>query len=71
MKADTGYGMAMEFDGESYVDCSNDAILDITGPISIGIWIRLGTDGSLETTEKNTTSAISEEIIATMACETL
>jgi len=22
--------MAMEFDGESYVDCGNDAILDIT-----------------------------------------
>jgi hypothetical protein len=30
LKADAGYGMAMEFDGESYVDCGNDAILDIT-----------------------------------------
>jgi len=44
-----GYGMAMEFDGESYVDCGNDAILDITGPISMAIWIRPGTDGSVET----------------------
>jgi hypothetical protein len=44
-----GYGMAMEFDGESYVDCGNDAGLDITGPISMGIWIRPGIDGSVET----------------------
>ncbi len=44
-----GYGMAMEFDGESYVDCGNDASLDITGPISMSIWIRPGTDGSVET----------------------
>jgi len=41
--------MAMEFDGESYVDCGNDASLDITGPISMSIWIRPGTDGSVET----------------------
>jgi hypothetical protein len=44
-----GYGTAMEFDGESYVDCSFDPRLDITGPISMGIWIRPGTDGSIET----------------------
>jgi len=44
-----GYGMAMEFDGESYVDGGNDASLDITGPISMGIWIKPGTDGSVET----------------------
>jgi hypothetical protein len=44
-----GYDMAMEFDGESYVDCGNDPILDITGPISMAIWIRPGTDGSVET----------------------
>jgi hypothetical protein len=39
-----GYGMAMEFDGESYVDCGNDASLDVTGPISIALWIRPGAD---------------------------
>jgi len=39
-----GYGMAMEFDGESYLDCGNDASLDVTGPISMGIWIRPGAD---------------------------
>ena len=39
-----GYGMAMEFDGESYVDCDNDASLDIPGPISMGLWIRPGAD---------------------------
>ena len=39
-----GLGMAMEFDGESYVDVGNDASLDITGPISMGIWIRPGAD---------------------------
>ncbi|MBN1805236.1 MAG: LamG domain-containing protein, partial [Sedimentisphaerales bacterium] len=39
-----GYGMAMEFDGESYVDCGNGASLDITGPISIGMWIKPGAD---------------------------
>ena len=49
MKADAGYGMAMEFDGESYVDCGTDPSLDITGPISMAIWIRPGTDGNVET----------------------
>jgi hypothetical protein len=44
-----GYGMAMEFDGESYVDCGFDPRLDITGPISMSIWIQPGTDGSIET----------------------
>jgi hypothetical protein len=39
-----GYGMAMEFDGESYVDVGNDASLDIPGPISIALWIRPGAD---------------------------
>ena len=39
-----GYGMAMEFDGESYVDGGNDASLDVTGPISIALWIRPGAD---------------------------
>jgi hypothetical protein len=39
-----GYGMAMEFDGESYVDVGNDASLDIPGPISMGLWIRPGAD---------------------------
>jgi hypothetical protein len=43
------YGMAMEFDGESYVDCGFDPRLDVTGPISIGIWVKPGTDGSVET----------------------
>ncbi len=39
-----GYGMAMEFDGESYVDCGNDPNLDIPGPISIALWIKPGAD---------------------------
>jgi len=39
-----GYGMAMEFDGESYVDVGNGPSLDITGPISMGMWIRPGAD---------------------------
>jgi len=43
------YGMAMEFDGESYVDCGFDPRLDVNGPISIGIWVKPGTDGSVET----------------------
>ncbi|MBN2313877.1 MAG: hypothetical protein JXM79_08095 [Sedimentisphaerales bacterium] len=43
------YGMAMEFDGESYVDCGFDPRLDITGPISMSIWMQPGTDGSIET----------------------
>ncbi|MCP4257122.1 MAG: hypothetical protein GY774_06300 [Planctomycetes bacterium] len=38
------YGMAMEFDGESLVDCGSDASLDVTGPISIALWIRPGAD---------------------------
>ncbi len=42
--------MAMDFDGDGdYVDCGNDPILDITGPISMSIWIRPDTDGSVET----------------------
>ena len=39
-----GYGMALEFDGESYVDCGNDPSLDIPGPISIALWIKPGAD---------------------------
>jgi hypothetical protein len=46
-----GYGMAMEFHGlgapgggGDYIDCGNDASLDITGPISIALWIRPGAD---------------------------
>ncbi len=37
-------GMAMNFDGESYVDCGNDASLDIAGPISMSLWIKPGAD---------------------------
>jgi len=44
-----GYGMGMEFDGESYVDAGKDAALDLTSALSISIWIRPGTDGSIET----------------------
>jgi len=37
--------MALDFDGDGdYVDCGNDPILDITGPISIALWIRPGAD---------------------------
>ncbi|HUU16517.1 MAG TPA: LamG-like jellyroll fold domain-containing protein, partial [Sedimentisphaerales bacterium] len=46
-----GYGMAMEFHGLAgvygggdYIDCGNDASLDITGPISLALWIRPGAD---------------------------
>ena len=39
---------ALEFDGESYVDCSNDAGLDITGPFSATLWIRPGTEGGAD-----------------------
>jgi len=41
-------GGALEFDGTSYVDCTNDAGLDITGPFSATIWIRPGTEGYIE-----------------------
>jgi hypothetical protein len=34
------YGMAMDFDGESYVDCGSDASLNLPGPFSAAIWIR-------------------------------
>ena len=44
-----GYGTAMEFDGESYVDSGKHAELDLTTAISISIWIKPGTDGSVET----------------------
>ena len=44
-------GMAMEFHGlgapgggGDYINCGNDASLDITGPISIALWIRPGAD---------------------------
>jgi hypothetical protein len=45
------YGTAMEFHGlvgvyggGDYIDCGNDASLDITGPISIALWIKPGAD---------------------------
>jgi hypothetical protein len=46
-----GYGMAMEFHGlgapgggGDYIDCGNDASLDITGPISLALWIKPGAE---------------------------
>ncbi len=46
-----GYGMAMEFHGlgapgggGDYINCGNDASLDIPGPISIALWIKPGAD---------------------------
>jgi len=46
-----GYGTAMEFHGllgvyggGDYIDCGNDASLDIAGPISLALWIRPGAD---------------------------
>jgi len=46
-----GYGTAMEFHGlgaagggGDYIDCGNDASLDIAGPISIALWIKPGAD---------------------------
>ena len=38
-------GGALDFDGESYVDCGNDPSLNVTGPFSGAIWIRPGTLG--------------------------
>ena len=38
-------GGALEFDGEAYVDCGNDASLNVTGPFSATIWINPGTLG--------------------------
>lgn len=35
-----GYGAAMIFANEAYVDCGSDPNLDITGPISLSLWIR-------------------------------
>jgi len=35
-----GYGTAMIFANEAYVDCGNDPKLDITGSISLSLWIR-------------------------------
>jgi len=53
-------GLALEFHGlgvpgggGDYIDCGNDASLDITGPISIALWIRPDADdpeGNLTTT---------------------
>jgi concanavalin A-like lectin/glucanase superfamily protein len=38
-------GGAMEFDGDGdYIDCGNDAGLDIPGPISLALWIRPDAD---------------------------
>ncbi len=38
-------GQAMEFSGDGdYIDCGSDASLDITGPISIAMWIRPDAD---------------------------
>jgi len=52
------YGMAMEFDGESYVDCGFDPSLNVTGPISMSIWMQPGTDGSLETAPLSKADAV-------------
>ena len=38
-------GGALDFDGEAYVDCGNDASLNVTGPFSATIWIKPGTLG--------------------------
>ncbi|MFC1637320.1 sugar-binding protein, partial [Planctomycetota bacterium] len=41
-----GYGMAMDFDGETFVDCGFDPKLNIAGPFSGAIWIRPDTLGA-------------------------
>jgi hypothetical protein len=38
------YGTGVNGTGGNYVDCGNDASLDITGPISIALWIRPDAD---------------------------
>jgi len=40
-----GFGMAMEFDGATFVDCGFDPKLNIAGPFSGAIWIRPDTLG--------------------------
>jgi len=38
---------ALEFDGESSIECTTDPGLDISGPFSATLWIRPGTEGDL------------------------
>jgi len=38
------HGLGAPGGGGDYIDCGNDASLDITGPISIALWIRPGAD---------------------------
>jgi len=38
------HGLGAAGGGGDYIDCGNDASLDITGPISIALWIRPGAD---------------------------
>lgn len=45
----SGYGMGMDFDGESYVDTGKHAELDLTAALSVSIWIQPGTVGNVET----------------------
>jgi hypothetical protein len=47
------HGLGVPGGGGDYIDCGNDASLDITGPISIALWIRPEADdpeGNLTTT---------------------
>ncbi len=43
-------GLALEFDGDDWVDCGNDPSLDITAPITIMIWARPSVVGETHTT---------------------
>ena len=44
-----GMGMAIDFDGvDDYVDCGNDASLDITEEVTITAWLRTGDAGNGE-----------------------
>jgi len=38
------HGLGVPGGGGDYIDCGNDDTLDITGPISIALWIRPGAD---------------------------
>ena len=45
----SGTGYALEFDGlDDYVDCGNDASLDIRGPVTLAAWVRPTTASAKE-----------------------
>jgi hypothetical protein len=39
----TGYGMAMDFNGDDYVDCGNDEDFSITEYLTVALWVNIRT----------------------------